>query len=172
MLVALTAMSLCRRHERWYRTLAQCMLVYSAVDSIAIAAVPSLIIRGSRAALLVHHAATLVLLWHPLTHRAHLKYVAWMSVVELNTWFLVARRHFKRSWIKAMFNATWLGTRVLWFPYAAWHVSFSKKLSWPSGADGARRRALVSGCMLTLTVLQLRWSRRVLGWHRRRPALR
>ena len=162
-LVALTAVALWRSQERWYRALAQCMLVYVAVDSVWIAAVPS-IVKGPYA-VLVHHVATLALLWHPLTHRAHLRYVAWMTVVELNTWLLIARRHFKRFWLEGMFTATWVAGRMVWFPYAAVHMSFFSA-GWPTGAPGARRRALVSACTFTLTLLQLRWSWQILGRRR------
>ena len=38
-----------------------------------------------------------------VVHPPHRRYVAWMSVVELNTFFLVLRRHLRRRWVEVCF---------------------------------------------------------------------
>ena len=40
-------------------------------------------IVASRAVLLGHHLVSISLILHPLTHPPHLRYVAWMAVVEV-----------------------------------------------------------------------------------------
>ena len=72
---------------------------------------------NAKAALLWHHAVSIVLCLHPLLHPPHLRYVAWMAIVEGNTFFLILRRHVSyHAWIEACFALTWIGIRVCWFP--------------------------------------------------------
>ena len=48
-----------------------------------------------------------------VVHPPHRRYVAWMSVVELNTFFLVLRRHLRRRWVEACFVRRGVDTRVM-----------------------------------------------------------
>ena len=115
--VVLTGLSL--TSPRWARPLALYFLVYIAADAIWICAQPEIV--RAPAVLLSHHAATALLLVHALTHAAHRKYVAWLSCVELNTFFIILRRHIRRpTWAVAIdqrsFAISWLLIRVCLFP--------------------------------------------------------
>ena len=161
--IALTAAAFVRGQGS-RRALACFMLVYMLIDGLWIVAQPSTV-KAWRT-LLVHHVATILLLIHPLTHAAHLKYVAWLCVVEVNTFLLVLRRHVRRSvWIEAAFAASWVAIRAVWFPYVAVHLLFYAG-EWPD----AVRRVLVCTCCSWLALLQLRWTREALLASRRRAA--
>ena len=106
--VGLSAGSLCGAGGRTDLALTAYMLAYFTTDTLWIAARPA-IVRTPRT-LLFHHALTLLLLLHPLVYPPHRRYTAWMTIVELNTWLLVARRHFKR-WrlaLDTVFGITWV----------------------------------------------------------------
>ena len=152
------------RGQAWRRALAIFMLAYMVIDGAWIVVQPSTV-KAWRT-LLVHHAVTILLLLHPLTHAAHLKYVAWLCVVEVNTFLLVLRRHIRRSvWIEAAFAASWVAIRAVWFPYVTIHLLFYAG-EWPD----VFRRVLVCTCCSWLALLQLRWTREAMLATRRRVA--
>lgn len=160
MAIALVVLAL-RQSHRWGRPLALYLLAYIMADTTWIIIQPEIV--RAPVVLLLHHAATLVLLLHALSHEAHLKFVGWLSCVELNTYFLILRRHIKRpTWamlaIRAAFIVSWLGIRVIWFPMVAAHLWTLPAHSWPSPA----RRGIVAGTTTVLALLQLMWTRDVL----------
>ena len=83
-----------------------------------------------------------------------------MTVVEVNTFFLIAKRHIKRftALLNAAFLVTWIAIRVLWFPFVAAHVWLLPTSSWPD----ALRRYFVCITTSALALLQLIWTRNAL----------
>ena len=158
--VVLTGLSL--TSPRWARPLALYFLVYIAADAIWICAQPEIV--RAPAVLLSHHAATALLLVHALTHAAHRKYVAWLSCVELNTFFLILRRHIRRpSWAVAIvqrsFAISWLLIRVCLFPVVVMVLWTLPPNDWPSSAH----RFVVVATTTALALLQLAWTRGALN---------
>ena len=90
--------------------LARVFAAYIAFDGLWIALMPQ-IVKAPRV-LLAHHMATLVLLWHPLTYTSHKHFISWMTIVELNTFFLILRRHWTHPLIELCFKVTWVAIRT------------------------------------------------------------
>mmetsp|Transcript_49362 Transcript_49362/g.128769 ORF Transcript_49362/g.128769 Transcript_49362/m.128769 type:complete len:110 (-) Transcript_49362:402-731(-) len=84
-----------------------------------------------------------------------------MTIVEVNTIFLVLRRHVHHSLIDLGFNVSWIAIRVLWFPFLAVYFALFVR-SWPAGWQGTVRHMLVAGTTGALAVLQLQWTRNAL----------
>ena len=117
--------------SRWRRPLAVYLLIYMIVDASWILLQPSVV--RAPTVLLSHHAATVLLLCHSLTHPPHLRYVAALSIVEVNTLLLIARRNVRRSaWLEAAFYASWIAVRAVWFPCLAVHLWRLPSESWPN----------------------------------------
>ena len=116
--------------------------------------------RQAPAVLLFHHTLTLLLLLHSLRHRPHLKYVAWMSTVEINTFFLVLRRHVRHPLIDVLFVTSWIAIRCLWFPYLPLHLALFVR-DWPE-THALATQIFVAGAVTFLSALQLAWSRKAL----------
>lgn len=151
--IILTVAALVSSSSAIRRVLALYMVAYIAFDAIWIAAQPSAV--KTPLMLLAHHAVTLLLLLHPLTHELHLKYVPAMTVVEVNTFLLIVRRHAGRNHvlIEAAFALSWLAIRVVWFPCLAAHLACCAH-DWGSAA----RHAVVSASVIALAALQLHWT--------------
>ena len=156
--VALTLASLATKRADVSQALAFYMVGYIVVDALWIAGQPSVV--KAPATLQAHHAVTLLLLLHPLTHAPHLKYVAMMTIVELNTFLLILRRHIARGnqVVETTFAFTWLAIRAVWFPILAVHLACCAT-DWGSTA----RHVIVSTSVLTLAALQLHWTAQVVG---------
>jgi len=140
----------------WGLGLAWFMAAYVVVDSAWILASPTIV--RAPLVLLAHHAATVLLLAHALTHPAHLRYVAELSLVEANTFFLIARRHYNgrlRPLLDAAFHTSWIAIRTLWFPSVAVRLVLLPAHAWPA----AYRRLLVCAAACALALLQLVWTR-------------
>ena len=80
--VALVLMALSIKAPQWRRPLAQYLLGYMVLDVLWICCKPSSVRAPS--ILIIHHAATTLLLAHALTFAQHLRYVAWLSVVVVS----------------------------------------------------------------------------------------
>lgn len=154
------------RTERAQLPLAALLLAYMVLDALWLIVQPSVV--KTTTVLLWHHAVAVGLIVHAATHAPHRRYVAWMSIVEVNTFFLVLRRHLQRRWVEASFVLTWLLIRVAWFPYLPLHFLFFLPEPWPAGLHGTVARVGVSGGALGLAVLQLVWTKRQLGGMLRR----
>ena len=152
---------------RWQLALTRFMLAYIVGDGIWIGFQPSVVRTWH--ALMAHHIATAMLLIHPLTHTAHLRFVAWMTIVEANTLLLLLRRHARHHLVEMAFVISWIAIRALWFPYVALHVALFAG-GWPAGIAGHVRHALVSTCIVGLAALQLIWTRDVLRSMRQRTS--
>ena len=157
-LIALTLMSLLV-NVNYSFLLAAIMWIYVAIDGLWIYLMPHIV--GSPKVLIGHHIATLLVVGHVLTFPAHLKYTSWLTLVEINTFFLVLKRHLESpllSKLNAMaFNVTWLLIRAIWFPIAAGYFLFFAG-DWGSLA----RHVVVGSCIGGLGLLQLAWTRNAL----------
>ena len=85
-----------------------------------------------------------------------------MTIVELNTFFLILKRHVPPSkFLELAFQLTWLVTRVIWFPvFAIYAIFFSS--GWQAGLIGSARRVVTCSCIAFLAILQLQWTRNAL----------
>lgn len=177
----LTLVSLCS--ARAHRPLASFFMFYIVVDTIWIAAMPAVV--KAPLTLLVHHSLASLLLLHALTHAPHTRYIAWMyvsmlclasitlaviccscantpwrlccrTIVEINTFFMVLRRHLKRAWVECAFLVSWWSIRVGWFPYLPFHWFLFIQEPWPVAAR--YRRLVVGGGTSVLAIMQLFWT--------------
>ena len=136
------------------------LISYLALDALWIVVQPDVV--KARGVLLAHHAVSMVLCAHPLLHPPHLRYVAWMAVVEFNTFFLILRRHVRQQWVEALFALSWIGIRVCWFPYLPFHWFWLIREPWPRGLHGVAARYTVTLSAAALAALQLAWTRKQL----------
>ena len=144
------------RHKPYNFPLALFMFVYIAIDGLWIAVQPHIV--GSPNTLLGHHVATLLVVLHALTCQAHVQFVSWMTIVEVNTFFLVLKRHVHHPIIPLLFKASWAAIRVVWFPVVAVYFTFFLNGTWGAGWFNAVRRVAVSSCVSGLALLQLQWT--------------
>jgi len=45
--------------------------------------------------------------------------------VEVNTWLLIAKRHYKSVVLEAGFYSTWVVMRLIIYPYLVWHYTWT-----------------------------------------------
>jgi len=143
--------------------LAIMMAVYLVADSVWIAARPDFVTAdnvdegGGATTLLIHHAMALVVAMHAVTWTLHTRYTCWLTVLETNTLILM----FKKSWsggagvqafLDKLFVASWVVTRLLWFPFVAVYLSAV------DGYPSLLRRVLCALTLNGLTVLQGLWT--------------
>ena len=154
-LIALTLLALLK-DVAYNWPLAAVMWVYVFIDGVWIYLMPHIV--GSPKILLGHHLATLLVVGHVLTLPAHLKYTSWLTLVEVNTFFLVLKRHVAHPLISAAFHLSWLAIRTVWFPLAAAYFLLAAG-GWGAGWVGLARHVVIGGCIGGLGVLQLAWTR-------------
>ena len=99
-------------------------ITYIAVDTIWIVVSPSAVPRFAWA-IVLHHTLTFLILLHPLRYPEHAIETCRDGIVELNTFFLIARRQLTRgSFLNRacdlMYHLT-LSIRFLWQPYLIYH---------------------------------------------------
>ena len=139
-------------------------IAYFAADSLWIALSPASV--KSARTILAHHAVVAALLAVPVVRPYLREFVGKCLTVELNTTFLIARRlAHKRGWptavrrsCSALFYATWVAVRLVYYPYLAatfvgiwwegWRAS-GRALSWELLAPVGQ----IARC-----VLNLKWS--------------
>jgi hypothetical protein len=157
------------------------LTAYNLADMAWISAQPSCV--DAPTALLGHHCATLLCLAYCLTHPPHTRYIAWMGVVEVTTFFTVLKRWVKAPWVELAFKASWLLIRILWFSYLPIHcaplparsgrlasaltaasacvfaaVAFLAPEPWPAGLRGLVSRVVILAAVSGFAVLQLVWT--------------
>ena len=148
------------------RQLSWFMLTYMAIDSLWISVMPEIV--RAPAMLLAHHAATCVLLVYALAEPSLLHYVPKLSLVELNTLSLIARRHLKHWVTEAVFASTWVALRIVWFPCVALHLCLFAPVRL---RHNPKHVAVVISCG-GLALQQLVWTRDALKSMRRKWNLR
>ena len=104
----------------WNAPLGIFMFVYITLDAVWIAVQPHIV--GSPNTLLGHHLATMLIVAHALTNPMHTRFVSWMTIVEVNTFFLILKRHVQHPALELAFKASWAAIRVIWFPVVAIYV--------------------------------------------------
>ena len=140
-LIALTLLALLK-DVAYNWPLAAVMWVYVFIDGVWIYLMPHIV--GSPKILLGHHLATLLVVGHVLTLPAHLKYTSWLTLVEVNTFFLVLKRHVAHPLISAAFHLSWLAIRTVWFPLAAAYFLLAAG-GWGAGWVGLARHVVIGG---------------------------
>jgi hypothetical protein len=143
------------RAPAWNALLGQFMFTYITLDALWIAIQPHIV--GSPKTLLGHHLATMLIVAHALTNPLHTRFISWMTVVEINTFFLILKRHVQHPILELAFKASWAAIRVIWFPVVAVYFTFTLG-GWGAGWLNLARRVSVSGCVCGLALLQLQWT--------------
>lgn len=143
------------RVPSWNAPLAICMFIYIALDGLWIAIQPHIV--GSPSTLIGHHIATALICAHALANPLHTRYVSWLTIVEVNTFFLILKRHVEHPLFELAFKLSWLGIRVIWFPIVSvYFICFAG--GWEAGLLNLIRRVLVCSCIGGLGFLQLQWT--------------
>ena len=143
------------RHAAWNTPLGIFMFAYIALDGLWIAVQPHIV--GSPNTLIGHHIATLLIVAHALSNPLHTPMVSWMTVVEVNTFFLILKRHVSHPLIELAFKVSWAAIRIIWFPVVAVYLTFFVG-GWGVGLLNFWRRVAVCSCVCGLAMLQLQWT--------------
>lgn len=80
--------------------------------------------------ILIHHVVTMILLYFPLKYNELAIYTCWDGLCEINTFFLIGRRHFKsyRNMMDRLYWGTFIPSRIIIYPimlyefYNVWQV--------------------------------------------------
>ena len=114
---------------------------YIAVDTIWIVLSPSAVPRFAWA-IVLHHVLTFLILLHPLRFPEHAIETCRDGIVELNTFFLIARRQLTRGSLlnracDLMYHLT-LSIRFLWQPYLIYHFRIITHMNSTDRPGGTR----------------------------------
>jgi hypothetical protein len=148
-------------------------LFYFVVDLLWVFVIPSCV--KSPATILQHHVATLLYMLVPYYYEPARWCMGACMIVEINTWFLIARRVFNKQgfppWIidlsfvsirvkliSIFFYVTWIAIRCILYPYLLWHFT----LNWLdlSRKTGTKINPLLVAVPLQtcFCLLNLRWT--------------
>ena len=108
-------------HGRYFLSFWWVTFAYFAVDATLIALFPRCV-RSPRV-ILQHHSVTLAYILVPLIKRQYAWLMGTCLLVEVNTWFLIARRHFKI--FNFAFYFTWVLIRLLIYPLLFFVIFFT-----------------------------------------------
>ena len=141
---------------------------YMVVDSLWVYLVPDSV--ASPGTILAHHYVVLFVWIVPFFQgsRTLIQYSSYGPLVEINTFCLIARRNVQRfELLQAGFYVSWVGLRVLFYPYVLYHyVAFLRQCaegSPPCAAESAASffyptAALILAVMLFLNTLNAKWT--------------
>ena len=106
------------------KVLTKLFIYYIVLDSVWIAFSPDAVPKFS-SVILLHHVLTFFILLHPLRYSEHSIETCRDGIVELNTFFLIARRQARRGSLLNMllsfcYKIT-LSIRFIWQPYLIYH---------------------------------------------------
>lgn len=157
----------------WNTPLVRVMCAYLVIDSVWLILRPEIAggtEGGGALTLLGHHAAALLISLHAATWPLHLHYTAHMAVVEMNTLILMLERTVPggplvTGTLHKLFVASWVLTRLMWFPFLALRLSIM------GGYPSVGRQLVCAGCLLLLTTLQFVWTWNFLVPERQVPLL-
>ena len=113
---------------------------------------------GGALTIIGHHTAALLVALHAASWPIHTPFTCHMAVVELNTLVLMLERTVTiggtlvTSTLHAVFMASWVVTRLIWFPFLA------VRLSLMGGYPSLARRLVCIVSLLALTLLQFVWT--------------
>lgn len=93
-------------------------MVYFLLDTIFVGVYPQSV--KSPVVILSHHLCTALYMLIPYNYPQYHWCMAYCMLVEVNTWLLIARRCIGGKVVEALFYATWIGLRNLWYPYLIW----------------------------------------------------
>jgi len=114
-------------------------VLYFTVDLVWVIMVPHSV--KSPMVIKVHHALTLMYLMLPCLYPEFGWGMASCLCVEINTWFLIARRYWRRSTIlfSIGFYISWMVIRVILYPYLVYvfFLEYLEKLFWQLDADAS-----------------------------------
>ncbi|GAX72644.1 hypothetical protein CEUSTIGMA_g100.t1 [Chlamydomonas eustigma] len=94
----------------WYATMS-----YFLVDCAWVVVDPSSV-KG-HAAIISHHILTAIYVIIPWFHHKYAPLMAINMLVEINTWLLIAKRHYKHVFLEILFYGTWVAMRLILYPY-------------------------------------------------------
>ena len=139
---------------------------YMAVDSVWVYLVPDSV--ASAGTILAHHYVVLFVWIVPFFQgsRTLIQYSSYGPLVEINTFCLIARRNVQRfELLQAGFFISWVGLRVLFYPYVLYHyVIFLLQCTPPSMVAESSQpyfyptAALILAVMLFLNTLNAKWT--------------
>ena len=138
--------------------------IYMMVDSFWVWTVPESV--ASASTILIHHVVVSAVWLIPfyLRNASLVRYSSYGPLVEINTFFLIARRNFKDSvLLQFMFFASWIVLRVLFYPYILIH--FVAFIAIDNEHMNVAREPLyvvtaiaILGTMLLLNTMNAKWS--------------
>lgn len=110
-------------------------MVYFLLDIIFIGCYPNCV--KSPIVLLCHHIVTSLYILIPYNYPQYHWCMAYCMLVEINTWFLIARRNIPSLLVEALFYVSWVLLRNVWYPYLVYafyqewlHESKKSGTSW------------------------------------------
>ena len=121
---------------------------------------------ASASTILTHHVVVSVVWLIPfyLGNDTLIRYSSYGPLVEINTFFLIARRNFKDSiLLQFMFFASWIALRILFYPYILYHfVAFivinNEHMNITKEPLYVVTAIAILGTMLLLNTMNTKWS--------------
>jgi hypothetical protein len=129
--------------EEWFDLFWWVTLSYFVVDMVWVAWIPSCV--RSPGTIIKHHIATLIYIMVPYKYSAARPFMGACMSVEINTWFLIARRIFNKQgfspwvvqlpgtvspsysirikFISIFFYVTWISIRCVLYPFLLWYFA-------------------------------------------------
>ena len=137
---------------------------YLVFDGLWVMAVPQMV--RTPVEIVLHHIATIGILYDPLVNESHGKYASMALLVEINTVLITLRRLTNHNkLVEYSFLASWVVLRLLWFLYLSWCIFFrstyAEVLAVPFGLtyeDGPRIPAMTSWLFGAVVALQFWWT--------------
>lgn len=96
---------------------------YFIVDIVWVVLVPKSV--RDPAAIIIHHLITMLFIMVPHYYPRFQRLMGLNMLVEINTWLLILKRHYKSVVLEALFYTTWVVMRLIVYPYLVvyyWHV--------------------------------------------------
>jgi hypothetical protein len=134
-------------------------LIYMIADFLFVVMIPNCV--ASPETIIIHHIITLIGWNSPLYGEFSLSnWICFGTLVEINTWFLIARRNFKNSvLLNVSFYISWFLFRTAMFPIVLYYFSF-ELLSFSSHNEGSFLNSYLAVwlLMIFLNLLNGKWT--------------
>lgn len=130
-------------------------LLYIAVDTMWVFWKPHCV--KSARTILFHHVLGLYLGIHVTTYVSHRRFCSSLTLIELNTIFLIGRRYVQHWLWNVGFYTSWIAIRVIYVPVITAHTLLTLD-DWPPGFWGSMLMFSIYIPFVAMNVIQLNWS--------------
>lgn len=143
----------------WYWTEFWCFFIYIVVDTLWLIIKPRSVVSPN--AIIAHHAVCIIGWMLPaLNNQIYADWVSYGLLVEINTWFLIARRTWKDiSFFSICFYICWFLLRLIMYPVVLYQFTRFIYENYRSSVQTVHYSAFIQWVfMLALTGLNYKWT--------------